>query len=285
VVGGEVGRGGGGGGGGVGGGGGGGGGGICCLSRCFASVTQGGQAVITLALLTRDDASLSASVSPDAVALKEQALAEGAMIFRVSNPDENAAAVSAQAACRKVLKLVEECRVAVKQPILDYGRAIDATAKAFVEELRLEEARIAKHIGDYKTAEAAKIRAAEAARQAELNEIERRRQEELAKAETHDQRDVVNARADEEAKAAAPAVVQVRADGQRLRDEWEITQINEWALAKAHPELVRRIEFDMPKVKAALDLFDGKLPGVIAQKVVKSSVRLPVGRPVIVEAR
>ena len=66
----------------------------------------------------------------------------------------------------------------------------------------------------------------------------------------------------------------MRAKGQKLTPQWEITRINEWELARAHPELVRRIEFDMPKVKAALSLLQ-KLPGVEAREVVAASVRIP----------
>lgn len=229
---------------------------------------------MTTDLIVRDDATLSASVTPDAVALKEQALAEGALVFRVSSEEENAAAAAAQVACRTVLKMVEEQRVKLKAPILDYGRAIDATAKQFCHDLQLEEARIATLIGNYQTALAAQRRAEEAAKLKELQEIERRREAELANAKTHEERDIIIERANEEAKAAQPEIKVVKAEAQTLQEEWEITRINEWELARAHPELVRRIEFDQRKLKAAIDLL-GKLPGVEARKVVKASVRIP----------
>lgn len=229
---------------------------------------------MTTALIIRDDASLSASITPDAVAIKEQALAEGAVIFAVRNPDENAAATAAQAACCTVLKMVEDQRVALKKPILDYGRAIDGAANHFKHDLEMEEARIARLIGNYQTELSAQRRAEEAKEQKKLHEIERRRQEELAKAATHDERDAIDARANEEAKAAKPPLVEVKAAGQVLPEDWEISNIREWELARSHPELVRSIEFDMRQVKAALTLL-GSLPGVTAKKVVKASVRLP----------
>jgi hypothetical protein len=59
----------------------------------------------------------------------------------------------------------------------------------------------------------------------------------------------------------------------------EIQEIREWELAKARPDLVRRIEFDLIEIKRLLNT-GVKLPGVIAKPVVKSSVR--AGRAEIV---
>jgi len=67
---------------------------------------------------------------------------------------------------------------------------------------------------------------------------------------------------------AAPA----KAAGQSVRQEWEITRINEFVLLKARPDLVRKVEFDLRSIKE--ELARGlKLPGVEARQVIKSGVR------------
>lgn len=227
---------------------------------------------MTTALMTRDDARRVVTYTPDAVALRDDALAASALIGRVGDAVEQAAAVDAQRAIKTALKLLEDTRKACKEPVIEFGRVIDETAKKFRAGLESEEIRIATLVGNFQTAVLAKARAAEAARQAELNALEKKRQEELAKANTHEERDAINTRADEEAKAAKPAVVQVQAKGQIVREQWAIKRIDSFVLAKARPDLVRKIEFDMTAIKALLNAGE-KLPGVEAEREVTSTVR------------
>jgi hypothetical protein len=76
----------------------------------------------------RDDAKLTVSFTPEAVALKDTALELSGVIGKVTNADENAAAVAAQVEIQKVRSLAEKARKAAKEPVLEYGKRIDAAA-------------------------------------------------------------------------------------------------------------------------------------------------------------
>src|SRR5688572_25476292 len=99
-------------------------------------------------LLIRDDTSLAVHFRPQAEALKAEALEKSAIINRVRNAAENAAAVEAQQELERVLKLAESSRESVKKPVLDLCRAIDKTAADFKAELLAERMRLGKLCGD-----------------------------------------------------------------------------------------------------------------------------------------
>lgn len=235
----------------------------------------------TLALIRRDDGKRSASFTEHAYELRAGALATAGLIGDVWDVESNAAAVAADQALQAALKMVEEARIECKRPVLQYGQRIDDAAKEFVADLKHEQIRIRTLLGNFAQVELAKQRAAQAARERELRELDRKRQEELAAAETHAQRDEINSKHDEEARFVAPPIEPVRAKGQVIKEEWEIVRINEMELARSWPQLIRRIEFDMPALKALLAAKDGKVSGVEARKVVHSTVRAP--RAAIVE--
>ena len=223
-------------------------------------------------LIVRDDAKLTVAWTPAAIELKENALALSGLVGRVSNAEENAAAVDAAAGIAFALKQCESTRKACKEPILEFGRKIDDAAKAFRAELEVEQLRVNRLIGDFQQLELAKVRAAEAARNAELREIERRREEELAKAKSHEHREAIQARAEQEVASVAPPVEAVRAEGQVVVEEIVIERVNEFELMKARPDLVRKVEFDMVALKAILKSGQ-KLPGVTFRKEIKNRVR------------
>lgn len=231
------------------------------------------------ALMVRDDAHLSVKFTEEAELLKSSALETAALIGRVSNSDENAAAANAQTEIKRVLKLTEDSRKAHKSPVLDYGSRIDAAAKRFIAELKEEEMRIATLVGNFQQLELAKARAAEAARLKEIAEIERKKQEELAAAKSLEEMEKIQERSNQEA-AALPVVKIAKAAGQVVREEWDIQIVDAWALARAHPACVT-ITPRLSDIKAILDA--GITPaGVYAKKVVKSGVRL--GRePAVIE--
>ncbi len=68
----------------------------------------------------------------------------------------------------------------------------------------------------------------------------------------------------EAASIAAKPVDRTTAKGQTARKVWKITQINDFVLIKSRPDLVRKIEWDMVALKAALDETGKNLPGVTA---------------------
>lgn len=223
------------------------------------------------ALIERDDSRFIVRFLPEADAMKTSALELAALIGKVKDAYDQEAAVNAQKEIKRVLKLAEDSRKAIKEPVLDYGRRIDDTAKAFIAELRTEEMRIAKLIGDFQALELAKQRAAEAAQRRELEEIERRKQAELSKAESHEQLETIQARYSEEA-AAVPSRTPVKAASQIVKEEWEIEITDAWLLARAHPACVD-IQPRIREIKALLDA-GVKVAGICAKKVVKSTVRL-----------
>lgn len=224
------------------------------------------------ALILRDDARLCASYTEHALALREEALSIGALVGKVSNDLENNEAAAAMTAIRTIKRDAEVARKAAKEPVLDFGRRIDAAAKDYLAPLDAEEIRLANLIGDFKALELARQRAAESAAKAELTRIEREREAALAQAKSEEQRNEIIERAHQEVQAAKPEIVVSKPKGQIVKEVWEVQHIDQWTLAKAHPELVSEIVFDMRKVKAALDIL-GSLPGVMAKKVIDVSAR------------
>ena len=158
------------------------------------------ESFIILDLTTR-----SASFTPVAEKLRDEALESSALIGRVGSAEENLSAVEAQKKLSGTINAVEKARKAAKEPILDLGRDIDGKAKKFIEDIESERNRLSGLIGDFQELEIAKQRAAEAKARLEAEAVERARQVELKRI------------ADEEAakraeldKAAAEAAAKAR---------------------------------------------------------------------------
>ena len=81
------------------------------------------QLIIAPALMTGE-----VRIVPEALAIKEAALTESALIGRVTNKEENEAASRAQAKLKSVFNLFENSRTQAKEPYLEGGRAIDRAA-------------------------------------------------------------------------------------------------------------------------------------------------------------
>lgn len=235
-----------------------------------------------------------------AKAARTDALCASANITEVVDPASQDSAVAAQKILRNFLRSVEKARKEAKEPVLAAGIALDDATKEFTKRPLAEEVRIARLVGDYQQAEAEKLREAQRKAAAEQDRIERERAEAVAKAEAEAKAAMAAAKDEEERKAAAarleaekvrqdefsqqqkeavPEVIApAKAAGQSVREEWEITRINEFALMKARPDLVRKVEFDVRSIKEELNR-GVKLPGVEAQLFTKSTVRL--GRSVV----
>jgi hypothetical protein len=223
---------------------------------------------MTTALVTQDR-SFQISFTPEAFAQRDAALTKSALVARVENAEQNSVAVEAQAALHDIIRAAEAARVAAKEPVLKAGRAIDAAEKAFSAEAKQEQMRLAELIGNFATAEQARVRAAESLRLKELADIERKRQEELAKAETHEERDRINSKHDVIASETKP-VEPARAERQVVRNRWEITVADVWALARAHPMCVK-VEPRLREIEALLDA-GMTVSGVTAKKVAVSGI-------------
>ena len=206
-------------------------------------------------------------VDQSAVAVREDALTVAAGIGLVRNPQENETATEALRRLGAVRKTTEAARKELKEPHLDLGRKIDATAKDFLADVDAEETRIKRVTADYQSEVLAQQREAERIRRAEQERIEAERRleqealaEAKAKAEADAKRSTSEAertRLEAEAKAKeaelqrslanqqqelaalAPAPVAPRAAGQSAKTVWlhEVTDI--WALARVHPGLVK----------------------------------------------
>jgi hypothetical protein len=228
-----------------------------------------------LALISRDDSARKVAFTAEADRLKNEALEVAALVGKVANADDNAAAVAAQMKLAEIKSLAEKARKAVKEPVLEFGKLIDATAKKFIAEVEDELLRLTRLIGDFQALEAQKARAAEALRLKELAEIERQKQEALAAAKSHDQVDAIQAHYNEVAAqtaAVAAPPAPVRAEGQVVRTDWEIIVTNPYDLAKFHPGCVN-ITPRLAEIKMLLA--EGvTVKGITATKVTKAGVRL-----------
>jgi hypothetical protein len=167
------------------------------------------------ALIIRDDSKRVAIFTEVALTIKANALESSALIGAVRNSGEQESAVAAQKDLRRILKDAEDARKAAKEPILEFGKAIDKAAASFVAELKDEEIRIATLVGDFQQAEIKRIQAAEAAARLEAERVENERRAELmriARAEAMEK-----ARLDAEAKAAAEAAAKATSEAERAR--------------------------------------------------------------------
>ena len=310
------------------------------------------------ALITLDMKSLSAAVTPQAVALRDTALETSALVGKVDDAATNANAAAAQAEITKVIRMAETARKAAKAPVLELGKAIDTAMEEFVAELKGEQMRVSRLIGDFHQLEEAKRKAREEAARLEAERIERerraeemrilreqvareakerqereeaarkvaeagrreqaekeaaaraiqqaanakererlskeqaerdaanalarelaereaielRRQQELAAAKSHDELDAAQERASQMQAAvqAAPLPEPVRASGQRIVKDWDVTVTDVWLLAKAHPTCVK-IEPLVGEIKTLLKA-GVKIAGITARETTKSVV-------------
>ena len=119
------------------------------------------------------------AIAPEAIALKESALEGSALIGKVTNAEQNEAAAKAQAKLKSVFRLFENSRVKMKEPALEYGRAVDRAVAPHKEELDREDGRIAELVSEFKLDERRRIAEEERLQAAELARIEAEKQAEL----------------------------------------------------------------------------------------------------------
>lgn len=128
---------------------------------------------------------------PEAEKLKLSLLKNSASVKVVDDKPSEAIALSTASELASFRKQLETTRKAVKQPVLDLGKRIDAVAEKFGQEVEVEEKRIRTHLGSYqmklaqeqqKIMEAVRVKQQEAARI--LREAEEaQKQKSLAEAE------------------------------------------------------------------------------------------------------
>jgi hypothetical protein len=284
------------------------------------------------------------SLSVEALAAKDGALATSALIGKVTNRAENDAANNARKALREVSGALDRQRKKMTDPFVEAQRLLIRTVEPHIDELKQEDARLEMLVKDFTLAEQRRIREEQEAQRRELERIEAERQAELLRiareqaakeaelkrqqeeaerkerelreaaeraareATTKKQREVAEAARIEAAKAAEAARIErerqqaelqakaaaeaaaacqraaeasrieskpveiTRSVGQVVKKVWKITQINDFQLLKARPDLVRKIEWDMVQIKQLLA--DGvKLPGVTAEEDISVGAR------------
>ena len=221
-------------------------------------------------IIVRQD--LEVSIVPDAYQLRAQALEASALIGKVTDEATKQVAVEAQILLKEIVDQCEQSRVAVKAPVLETGRLIDAIAKQYASEAKLELMRLSKEVGDYEALQLANLRAAQQAQSKELNAAEKQRWDDIAKAKSHDEIDAINERfAQQQAALQAQLPSIQRFDHQRVTEDWEIKVDNIHMLYAAAPICVK-MEPKLIEIKQLLDKL-GSLPGVTAKKVTKSGVK------------
>ena len=223
------------------------------------------------ALILRNDAALTIQFTPQAAALKEEALTSLAAIGKVTDATGNANAVEALRQAAVALKQVEAARVACKEPVLKFGKTIDDTAKQFTEELRNEQFRVNTMVGSFQQLERAKAEAAAKAERERVDKLEREKQQELAKATSHEELDKVQEKFDNRVQQEAPPVVFApKAEGQRVVEEVKFEVFDIAALYASKPGCVK-MEPKALEIKALLKA-GLQLPGVRSWRETKNAV-------------
>lgn len=229
-------------------------------------------------LMIRDDHVGLVDFSIEAVALRDEALEKSALIGKVTNAEEQARAVEAQVALHTVSLGVEKARKECKEPVLLFGKRIDDTAKKFIEEVKTEELRIARLIGDFQQLEQARVRAEEQARNAKLAEMEREKARAMTEAKSHEQMDAIAEHFNQKA-AEVPVPVVEKAQGQVATQDWEVEVTDAALLFRAYPHCVKMVPV-LTEIKALLKA-GLKPPGVMATPIVRAGVRLGAARKAI----
>lgn len=168
------------------------------------------------------------TIAPEAIALKEAALEGSALIGKVTNAEQNEAASKAQAKLKSVFRLFENSRVKMKEPALEYGRAVDRAVAPHKDELDREDGRIAELVSEFKLTERRRIAEEERLQAAELARIEAEKQAELKRIADE------QARVEREAREAAEAAAKLAAEAtnKKQRKAAEAARLESERLAK-----------------------------------------------------
>ena len=207
----------------------------------------------------RNVGAVGIDIAQDAEARKKAVLKDAALIDNVSDAFTLEAAAEALKAVSALLKDVEICRKAVKTPVLDLGRQIDATAAVFCEELAKEKARLGQMIAEYELA----VRKQREEEERRLREEQARIRAETAAAfdaaETQEEKAAaIGAAQTQLAEAKAQAVIEPRPKGLKLRKTLKFEIADEGALRAARPDLFSP---DEKKIRAALKITTN-IPGL-----------------------
>jgi hypothetical protein len=129
----------------------------CAVSNAIQSTPHLFEAGIKLSLaidmdaqpLVLKDFSGVPEITPDAYAIRKDALDAARPVAKVTTPEEQEVAVAALRKLKEVRQGMEASRKAVKAPVLELGRKIDAIAHDFLTECDKQEGRLQGMINHY----------------------------------------------------------------------------------------------------------------------------------------
>lgn len=212
----------------------------------------------TTALILRDDDKLSVAFTPLNIQLKEKALESSALVARVSDATENAAAVAAQATLREWLSQHEKAEEAIKKPLNTYKTNVIRICREDRKEVEDEYFRLTRLVGDFQTLEQAKVRAAESARRMEQETLERELEAERQRILQAEQAEHQRLAAEQREAATRLWEAKCEKDREEARvAQAEIERQKALAAAKSHEALeavnehFNRKAADLPIVQAA----------------------------------
>ncbi len=131
-------------------------------------------------IIVADKATLPAfAISPAALQMRDAALEGSALIARVENAGQNDVAVKAQISLKQIAATFEKARKALKEPIIEAGRKLDAAVASALIDVEKEMGRISALTSSFQIAEQHRIREEQEAQRRELERIEREKQAEI----------------------------------------------------------------------------------------------------------
>jgi hypothetical protein len=239
------------------------------------------------------------SLNDTAKELKSLALDASALIGKVTNAEENDQAVNAQRELKRVMNMLEKDRKDAKEPLLEAGRQLDSMIAKEKEDIDAELGRVSELVSGFAIKERQRLQEEQRLQQAELERIEREKQaalkriaDETAKQEAEaaaikDERarkerleaiaetsnnmvSTVTEQAQDKAYVAAKPIIQTRAEGQRVSEDWEINVTNPYDLARFHPDCVE-IKPRLTEIKRYLNQ-GREIHGIVAKRVTKATV-------------
>jgi len=233
------------------------------------------------ALIIRNDLQRTIQFTETANALKQVALEKSALIAKVRTAEDQAQAVEATAGLKRVHADAEKARKACKDPVIKFGRDIDAAHAAFTKDLGDEILRLDTLVAGFQQMERERVRAEQQRENERLTALERERAAEVAKAQTLEQVDEIKAQYNERAALEVPPVRPVaKAAGQSVTEDWEVEVFDIQLLSRAHPGCVK-IEPLISQIKGLLKAGVKEVAGVRYKPILRNVVRASKDVPAI----
>jgi colicin import membrane protein len=183
--------------------------------------------------------------SAEARQLVQQCLEKLALVpVEIDTEQDQKRAVEVQREAKTLLKSIEAARKAAKEPVLELGRDIDKLAETLVADVKDEEMRVARAIGDFQQ-RILEIARVEARKRAEAEaELERQKQAELERVRKEQEAIAAEARrkAEAEAQAAREKASRELAATRSAKEQEEAKLRAEQAAARAEIERLKMEE-------------------------------------------